>query len=165
MQLAAVEFARNVCHIEDAQTEEAHPDAKNKIIHSIPFNPKYQTIKATGVSMRLGTFDCAVKKGTLLWDMYEKGEAWKNAASSIASERHRHRFEFNNDYAKILEKNGFVISATSPDGFFVESIELSPELHPFFVGTQGHPEYKSSPLHPHPIFVRFIEKAMEMTQK
>ncbi|MCA9384007.1 CTP synthase, partial [Candidatus Dojkabacteria bacterium] len=155
MQLAAVEFARNVCGLKDAHTEEVAPDTKNKIIHQIPFDPKYQQIKGQGTSMRLGAYDCVLKKGTLIHKIYSKHKAFKK--ENTISERHRHRFEFNNEYRELLESNGLVISGTSPDNFFVEMIELPKEVHPFFVATQAHPEYKSMPLKPHPMFVEFIK--------
>lgn len=164
MQLAAVEFARNVVGLKDAHTEEIKPDAKHKIIHSIPFNEKYQTIKGDGVSMRLGSFDCKIKKNTLMWDIYDKHDAWKDGKKGLISERHRHRFEFNNAYKKQLEDKGFVISGTSPDDFFVENIELPKEIHPFFIATQAHPEYKTSPWSPHPLFLEFIDQASKLKQ-
>lgn len=158
MQLACVEFARNVVGLKDAHTEEVNPKSKNKIIHSIPFDPKYQTIKGKGTSMRLGTFPCVIKKGTLAEKIYSTS-AQPEAQSSklITFERHRHRFEFNNDYRKLLSDKGMIFSGTSPDDFFVEVIELPKKLHPFFIATQAHPEYKSSPLNPHPMFVEFIK--------
>lgn len=156
MQLAAVEFARNVVGLSDATSEEINPKSKNKIIHSIPFNKKYQTIKGDGTSMRLGSFDCVLKVNTLAYKIYAKHDAWHGKVGTI-SERHRHRFEFNNDYRQILSQKGFIISGTSPDDFFVEMIELANKDHPFFIATQGHPEYKSSPLKPHPMFIEFIK--------
>lgn len=158
MQLAAIEFARNVVGIKDAQTEENSPSSKHKIIHSIPFDTKYQTIKGDGTSMRLGSFDCKLKPGTLAYKIYQKHKQWAGA-EGVISERHRHRYEFNNTYRAELESKGLVISGTSPDDFFVEMIELSQKEHPFFIATQGHPEYKSTPVHPHPMFVEFIRAA------
>lgn len=157
MQLASIEFARDVAKIKDADTEENNDKAKNKIIHSIPFEPKYQVIKGDGCSMRLGSFNCILKKGTLAHEIYEKHNAFINQSKGIVVERHRHRFEFNNDFRKPLEKSGLVISGTSPDDFFVEFIELPKKVHPFFIGTQGHPEYKSTPINPHPIFIEFLK--------
>ena len=159
MQLAAVEFARNVAKIKDANTEEVDPKAKNKIIYSIPFNKKYQTIKGNGVSMRLGAFDCKIKKGSLIWDIYDKHNQWKDGKKGLVSERHRHRYEFNNIYRKPLEDKGLVISGTSPDDFFVENIELPTSVHPFFIATQAHPEYKSTPWNPHCFFLEFLAAA------
>ena len=157
MQLACVEYAQNVLKLEDAHSEEVNPNAKNKIIHSIPLNEKYQTIKGNGSSMRLGTFKCFLKKGTISEKIYSKYNEGSDLGDKyVIEERHRHRFEFNNEYKKQFEDAGFVFSGTSPDDMFVEMIELPEEKHPFFVATQAHPEYKSYPLKPHPLFLEFI---------
>jgi CTP synthase len=152
LQLAAVEFARNVVGIKDASSTEIDPDTKNPIIHDIPFDTKYQRIKGNGASMRLGGYKCILKPGTLAARIYGTTEI---------SERHRHRFEFNNDYRQALTDKGFVISGTSPDDFFVEMIELPESAHPFFLATQAHPEYKSRPLSPHPVFLAFLNAAIQ----
>jgi CTP synthase len=165
MQLAAVEFARNIVGLKKANSEEVDPKAKYKIIHSIPFNEKYQIIKGTGVSMRLGSFDCNIKKGSLIWSIYDKHDQWKNGKKGLVSERHRHRFEFNNEYREVLEKSGLVISGTSPDNFFVENIELPITKHPFFIATQAHPEYKSTPWKPHCFFLEFLHAANSHQEK
>jgi CTP synthase len=157
MQLASIEFARNVVGFKDAHTQEVDPKSKHLIVHEIPFNEKYQKIKGEGASMRLGAYDCVLKKGSLAEKIYKKHNAFKNEKKNLISERHRHRFEFNNQYRKNLEEKGFVISGTSPDNFFVEMIELPQEKHPFFLATQAHPEYKSAPLQPHPIFIEYIK--------
>jgi CTP synthase len=159
MQLACIEFARNVVGLKDANTEENKANAKDLIIHYIPFNEKYQTIKGAGTSMRLGAFDCIIKKGTLAYDVYTKHKVGKKLKDGNlqVSERHRHRLEFNNKYRKQLEAKGFIFSGTSPDDFFVEVIELPKKMHPFFIATQAHPEYKSSPLNPHPMFMEFVK--------
>ncbi len=162
MQLACVEYAQNVLKLKEAHSEEVNPKAKHKIIHSMPFTKKYQTIKGEGTSMRLGAFDCVLKKGTLAHEIYSKHKEFKNKSKNIISERHRHRFEFNNDYRKQFEKAGFVFSGVSPDDFFVEYIELDRKDHPFFIATQAHPEYKSRPLHPHPVFVDFINACITL---
>lgn len=164
MQLACVEYARNVLNIKDANSEEIDPKTKNPIIHSIPFNDKYQVIKGEGTSMRLGTFDCVVKKNTLTHEIYSKHSGFKIKNKSVIAERHRHRFEFNNKYREKFEEKGFVFSGTSPDNFFVEFIELPKNDHPFFIATQGHPEYKSSPQEPHPVFIEFLLSASEILQ-
>ena len=156
MQLAAIEFARQVAGLTDANTTEVNPHAPHPIIHDIPFEEKYQRIKGQGASMRLGAYDCVLKKGTLAYQIYHKHHAFKDPSKNLISERHRHRFEFNNDYRLQLEKAGLVISGTSPDDFFVEMIELPHSVHPFFLGTQPHPEYKSRPLQPHPIFIEYL---------
>ncbi|MEO8581025.1 MAG: CTP synthase [Patescibacteria group bacterium] len=163
MQLAAVEFARNVVGLKEAHTEEVNPKTPDPIIHAIPFDPHYQKIKGNGASMRLGAYDCVVKKGTLVYEIYQKHKQFKDAAKQLVSERHRHRFEFNNAYRKILEEKGFIISGTSPDDFFVEMIELPKSMHPFFIATQAHPEYKSRPLKPHAMFVEFLKAAEKKT--
>ncbi len=157
MQLACVEYARNVVGIKDAHTEEVMPSAKYKIIHSIPFNEKYQVIKGDGVSMRLGAYDCLLKKDTLAYKIYKKYKGFKDESKLLISERHRHRFEFNNKYRSLLSEHGFIFSGTSPDNFFVEFIELPTNIHPFFIATQGHPEYKSRPGKAHPLFKAFLK--------
>lgn len=157
MQLAAIEFARNVVGLKDAHTEEVNPKTPHPIIHAIPFDPHYQQIKGNGASMRLGAYDCVLKENTVVYDIYKKHDAFKDQTTHMISERHRHRFEFNNEYRTQLEEKGFVISGTSPDDFFVEMIELPKDQHPFFIATQAHPEYKSRPLKPHPIFIEFLK--------
>lgn len=159
MQLAAIEFARHVAGLKSAHTLEVDPKTAHPIIHSIPFDPKYQRIKGDGASMRLGGYDCILKPGSLVDTIYAKYDAFKDASKHLISERHRHRFEFNNAYREQLENQGFVISGTSPDNFFVEMIELPVKDHPFFVATQAHPEYKSRPLSPHPLFIEFMKAA------
>lgn len=165
MQLASVEYARNVVGLEGAHTKEVDPETPHPIIHDIPFEEKYQTIKGEGASMRLGAYDCVLKPGTLAHKIYKKHKAFKNEKKNLISERHRHRFEFNNDYRKPLEEKGFVISGTSPDDFFVEMIELPQDVHPFFIATQAHPEYKSMPLKPHPMFVEFLKAVITQAKK
>lgn len=164
MQLASIEFARNVVGLTDAHTTEVRPDTKHPIIHDIPFEKKYQRIKGEGASMRLGAYDCVLKPGTLAHSIYTKHTAFKDKKKNIISERHRHRFEFNNEYRDKLESAGFVISGTSPDNFFVEMIELPLSEHPFFIATQAHPEYKSFPLKPHALFIEYLA-AVEKNKK
>jgi len=165
MQLASVEFARHVVGLKDAHTKEVNPKTEHLIIHDIPFDKKYQKIKGVGASMRLGGYDCILKPGTLAHRIYSKHNAFKNKRKNLISERHRHRFEFNNAYRKQLEEKGFVISGTSPDDFFVEMIELPEKDHPFFIATQAHPEYKSQPLNPHPIFIEYMKAVLDYDQK
>lgn len=153
LQLAAVEFARHVVGLEDASSTEIDPSTKHPVIHDIPFDPKYQRIKGNGASMRLGAYTCVLKPATLAAQIY---------GTTKISERHRHRYEVNNDYRAQLEKAGLIISGTSPDDFFVEMIELDQKDHPFFLATQAHPEYKSRPLAPHPIFLAFLEAATKI---
>jgi CTP synthase len=157
MQLATVEYARNVLGWKDANSEELNPDTTHPIIHAIPEDERYQRIKAKGVTMRLGAFDCVIKNGSHVYEIYNKYNDWKDKKKNLISERHRHRYEFNNEYREALEKAGMVFSGTSPDNFFVEMIELPKTEHPFFVATQAHPEYKSRPTSPHPLFMEFIK--------
>lgn len=160
MQLAAVEFARHVAGLTDAHTKEVDPETKHPIIHDIPFESRYQRIKGDGTSMRLGAFDCVLKPDTLAYETYDKHQMFIDKESGVISERHRHRYEFNNDYREPLEQAGLLISGTSPDDFFVEMLELPKDQHPFFVATQAHPEYKSRPLRPHGLFIEFIKAAL-----
>lgn len=104
--------------------------------------------RAYGGTMRLGTWEAIIKKGTIAWDIYKK---------ELTSERHRHRYEVNDRYVPELEKAGLIISARSVKERLPEIMELSKNLHPFYFGTQGHPEYKSRPLKPHPIFLAFLK--------
>ena len=165
MQLASIEFARNVVGLKEANTEEVNPKSKDLIIHAIPFDKKYQKIKSNQASMRLGAYDCVLKKDTLAHQIYKKHHALKNQKTGLISERHRHRYEFNNDYRQTLENKGFIVAGTSPDNFFVEMIELSQKEHPFFLATQAHPEYKSKPLAPHPIFIEYLKAVAEFSKQ
>lgn len=151
LQLAAIEFARNVLGYKDASSTEIDSNTTHPVIYDIPFDPQYQRIKGDGTSMRLGAYNCTLKRGSLAAKIY---------GTTHISERHRHRYEFNNKYRQVLEDHGFVISGTSPDDFFVEMIELPQSAHPFFLATQAHPEYKSRPLSPHPIFTAFLKAAI-----
>lgn len=157
MQLAAIEFARNVCKLGSANTEEADPKTKYPIIHIMPHQKEYLAKRQYGATMRLGAWPCVLSKGSLIYEAYNK---WiKLGINSLytlpqVDERHRHRYEFNNKYKKIFQNYGMTFSGVSPDGILVEAIELSD--HPFFVGTQFHPEFKARPLNPHPLFLEFI---------
>lgn len=157
MQLACVEFARNELGLKDANTTENDPVTSNPVIHDIPERAELMTIKSRGVAMRLGGWDFKVKDKTLLDNIYNKYIFYKDTKNKIGSVRHRHRFEFNNDYIQDFEKQGMVISAMSVKGNFVDWIELPKSVHPFFIGTQGHPEYSSRPLKPHPVFLEFLK--------
>lgn len=161
MQLACVEFARNIVGLKNANSEEVDAKTQYPIIHSIPFDSKYQVIKGEGTSMRLGAFDCVIKKDTLAYELYTKYKIGKKLKDGnlLVSERHRHRYEFNNKFRKALEEKGMIFSGTSPDDFFVEVIELPKKVHPFYLATQAHPEYKSGPINPHPFFMEFVYAA------
>jgi CTP synthase len=147
MQLAVIEFARNVCNINMANSEEFEPDTPHPVIKIL--NGK-EGIKYYGGTLRRGSYPCVIKKGTLAYSIYKK---------ELIYERHRHRYEFNPEYREIFEKKGLVISGESPDGYLVEIIEL--KEHPFFIGVQFHPEFLSRPLKAHPIFREFVKSALK----
>jgi len=161
MQLAAVSFARDVIGLKDANSTEKNPGTKNPIIHLNPRQKENVKRRAYGGTMRLGAWDAVVKKRTIAWDAYEKYGGFLNKETGLTSERHRHRYEFNNKYLKDFEKKGMIFSATSTVENLVEIIELPKSVHPFYLGTQGHPEYKSRPLNPHPIFLEFIAACLK----
>jgi CTP synthase len=156
MQMAAIEFSRNVLGLIDANSEEVNPETKHPIIHVMPLQKEYLAKKKYGGTIRLGAWPCKLKEGTIAQKSYKK---WGKdlIENNIVMERHRHRYELNNEYREQLEKAGLIISGTSPDGVLCETIELPKNEHPFFVGTQFHPEYKSRPLSPHPLFVGFLQ--------
>jgi len=149
MQLATIEFARNVAGIKKANTTEIDPRTKDPVIHIMPEQEKKLLSLDYGGTMRLGAYPAKLIKGSLAARAYH---------STSISERHRHRFEFNNRYRSILSKKGLVFSGTSPDNMIVEIIELAD--HPFFLATQFHPELKSRPLRPHPLFTEFIKHCL-----
>ena len=143
MQMAVVEFARNILGLKDANSEEFDKESKNQVIH-IMENQKNVTKK--GGTMRLGAYPCKIKKNTLAYKIYGK---------ELIYERHRHRYEYNNDYKELLEKNGLICSGTSPDGSLVEIVEIP--KNKFFIAGQFHPEFKSRPDRPAPLFSNFIK--------
>jgi CTP synthase len=157
MQLACVEFARNVCNMKDANSEEVNPQTPYPIIHIMPNQKDYLEKKQYGATIRLGAWPCKLMKGSQIYDAYQKwsqlGICTQYKLPEIM-ERHRHRFEFNTKYKKVFEGKGMLFSGISPDGLLVEAIEI-PD-HPFFIGTQFHPEFKGRPLNPHPLFLEFI---------
>ena len=159
MQLAVVAFARSVLGWTDANSTEVNEKTKHPVVYIIPSQKEHMRKKSYGGTMRLGGWDALVKKNTRAYDLYKKYQGFSTKADGLTSERHRHRFEFNNKYAEDLEKKGLVISARSVEEGLVEIIEV-PD-HPFYVGTQGHPEYKSRPLNPHPLFMGFMEACSE----
>ena len=156
MQLAVVAFARDVLGWKDADTTENHPKALRPVIHLMPKQEEFMKRRSYGGTMRLGGWNAIVKPKTRTFSLYEKYNGFIDKSKGKTSERHRHRYEFNEKYTKELEKAGLVISARSVIENLVEIIELPNDVHPFYLGTQGHPEYKSKPLHPHPIFLGFI---------
>jgi CTP synthase len=147
MQMAVVEFARHVCHLDGAHTVEADPQTKYPVIHLMPGQ---RGIQDKGATMRLGAYPCELGEGSLAARIY---------GTSTISERHRHRFEVNNVYREDLERAGLRQSGLSPDQLLVEIIELA--NHPFFIGVQFHPEFKSKPHAPHPLFTSFIRAAQD----
>lgn len=157
MQLASVAFARDMLGWKDANTEENDPKSEHKVIHFIAAQKELIKKRAYGGTMRLGGWNALVRKGTRAWNIYNKYGGFIDKSKGLTSERHRHRYEFNGDYIPDYEKKGFIISAVSEDVGLVEIIELPEKEHPFYLGTQGHPEYKSRPLAPHPIFLAYIE--------
>jgi len=154
MQMAVIEFARNVAKLKDANSAEVNPKTENPVIHIMPGQEKIIAEKGYGGTIRLGGWPCQIKAGTHLAEAYAKF-----TKNKIISERHRHRFEFNNDYKEQFEKLGLIIAGTSPDGQIVEAIEI--KNHPFFIGVQFHPEYISRPLAPHPLFVEFVKVCLK----
>lgn len=157
MQLAVVSFARDVMGLSKANTSENDPNTPDPIIHFIPGQHDIVNKKLYGGTMRLGKCDAVVKKGSRVAKLYEKYGQDLASSDYIVSERHRHRYEFNDAYAQQIEQAGMHISGRSKVEGLVEFIELPTKDHPFYMATQGHPEYKSRPLAPHPIFLGFIE--------
>jgi len=143
MQMAVIEYARNVLELKDANSTEMNPKTKNPVIHIMEEQKK---ITKKGGTMRLGAWNCELKNETLAYSIYQ---------TKTISERHRHRYELNNNYIKDLKKHGLIASGINPNTNLVEIIEI--EKHPFFVGVQFHPEYKSTVANPHPLFVSFVK--------
>ena len=149
MQMVVVEYARDILGLKDANSAEFDEKSKNQVIHIME---EQKGIDKKGGTMRLGENPCIIKEGTLAQEVYGKTEI---------SERHRHRFEYNNDYKERLEKAGLICSGTSPDGKLVEIVELSQKEHPYFIAGQFHPELKSRPNKPAPLFVGLVKAAKE----
>ncbi|MDD3920534.1 MAG: CTP synthase [Eubacteriales bacterium] len=151
MQIAVIEFARHVCGVTDADSGEFSPDCINKVID---FMPDQREDMDKGGTMRLGAYPCQAAAGSLLERCYK---------TSLISERHRHRYEFNNDYRQVMTEHGLVIGGLSPDGRIVETIELP--QHPFYIGVQYHPEFKSRPNRAHPLFTGLLRAAIENAKR
>ena len=147
MQTACIEFARNVCGLTDANSSEFDPSTPHRIIYKLR---ELRGVEELGGTMRLGAWTCKIEPGTLAHKIYGKTEI---------SERHRHRYEFNREYESTLTAGGLRISGSTPDGTYVEMVEL-PD-HPHFIGCQFHPEFKSKPLEPHPLFSTFVGASYE----
>jgi len=150
MQTACIEYARNVSELKDADSTEFDLETPNPVIFKLR---DLVGVEELGGTMRLGAWPCRLRENSLVRNIYDGAEE--------ISERHRHRFEFNPEYRTRLEHDGLVFSGVSPDGKFVEMIELPRETHPWFVGCQFHPEYKSKPLNAHPLFAAFVKAAYE----
>ena len=150
MQMSVVEYARDVLGLKDANSSEFSKTTKNPVIHIME---EQKEIRKKGGTMRLGSYPCNIKQDSLAEKMYQTKQI---------DERHRHRFEYNNDYKEKLEKAGLICSGTSPDGKLVEIVELSQDKHPYFIASQFHPELKSRPNKPAPLFVGLVKKAKEL---
>ncbi len=146
MQLMAIEFARNVIGLKDANSTEFDPNTENPVIDLMEEQKKVENL---GGTMRLGAYPCVLVEGTKVRDIY---------GVERVNERHRHRYEFNNSFRKVFEDHGVVFSGLSPDGKLVEIIELKD--HPWYIGCQFHPEFKSKPFAPHPLFASFVRSAL-----
>jgi CTP synthase len=149
MQLAVIEFARNVAGIEQAQSTEFNPNTEAPVIALMEEQEK---VTDKGGTMRLGAYDCELAPHTLARRIY---------GSAQISERHRHRWEFNNHYREQLRAAGLVLCGLSPDQKLVEMVELPANEHPYFIGCQFHPEFKSRPTAPHPLFTAFVGAALD----
>lgn len=145
--MAVVEFARNVLEYKDANSEEFNEETMHPVIHIME---NQINIANKGGTMRLGAYPCYIKNGTLAEKIYNKNEI---------SERHRHRFEYNNNYKEEMEKHGLICSGLSPDGNLVEIVEL--KNHPYFIAVQFHPEFQSRPDRPHPLFINLVKAAQK----
>ena len=152
MQLAVIEYCRNVLGWKDANTAEINPKSSHVVIDIMPEQKKHMEVGNYGASMRLGAYPATLKNGTVAQGAY---------GTQKISERHRHRYEVNPEYIADIEKAGLVFSGTSPDGKLMEIAELPKSVHPFFLGTQFHPEFKARPLEPHPLFTAFIEACLK----
>jgi CTP synthase len=150
MQTACIEFARNMAGLRDADSTEFNEETPFPIIFKLR---DLVGVDELGGTMRLGAWDCELKDGSLASSVYH--------GARLISERHRHRYEFNPEYRDLLEREGLVFSGVSPDGKFVEIVELARESHPYFIACQFHPEYKSKPLDAHPLFTSFVKAAWQ----
>ncbi|HET8668432.1 MAG TPA: CTP synthase, partial [Terriglobales bacterium] len=149
MQTASVEFARNVCGLKDANSSEFDPATPHRIIYKLR---ELRGVEELGGTMRLGAWPCKLEPGSLAHEAYGQLEI---------SERHRHRYEFNQEYREQMCGAGLKITGITPDGTYVEIVELPQDQHPYFLGCQFHPEFKSKPLEPHPLFKSFIGASYE----
>ena len=149
MQIAVIEFARHVCGLEDASSKEFDALCKNPIIDLMV---DQKSIINKGGTLRLGNYECKLQKNTLAYEDYQ---------SEMILERHRHRYEFNNEYRSILAEKGLIFSGINPQSNLVEIIELPKQMHPHFIACQFHPEFKSRPTKSHPLFDSFVKASIE----
>jgi CTP synthase len=161
MQIAVIEFARHVAGLEGANSSEFDPNTPYPVIYLMRewFDERRQSVQRRddlsdkGATMRLGAYSCRIEKNSLAFEAYRQAEIF---------ERHRHRYEFNNEFMDQLKENGMIISGTSPNGELVEIIEIND--HPWFLGCQFHPEFKSRPMTPHPLFRDFIKASLKKSE-
>ncbi|MFA6279057.1 MAG: CTP synthase [Candidatus Paceibacterota bacterium] len=151
MQLMVIEYARNVLKLKNAHTTEIQKNSEDPVVDIMLEQKKHLSDKTYGGTMRLGSYPCYLKKGTIARNAYKK---------EMVDERHRHRYEINPAYVKKLEDAGLVFSGTSPDSILMEIAELPKSVHPFMLGTQFHPEFQARPLSPHPLFTEFLKAAI-----
>jgi CTP synthase len=156
MQMMVIEYAKNVLKLKDANTKEVDPKSKNIVIDVMESQKDNLKNKSYGGSMRLGAYKAVLKEGSIARESYGQKEVL---------ERHRHRYEVNPAYIADLEKNGLVFSGRSPDGHLMEIAELPRKEHPFFLGTQFHPEFLARPLAPHPLFSAFVKACINKRKK
>ena len=156
MQMMVIEYARNVLGLRDANTREVNPNAKNIVIDVMESQKEHLQNNRYGGSMRLGAYKAQLREGTIARNAYEQKEI---------IERHRHRYEVNPAFVADLEAKGLVFSGRSPEGHLMEIAELPKSKHPFFLGTQFHPEFLAHPLHPHPLFTAFIKACVKQNKK
>jgi CTP synthase len=163
MQMATIEYARNVAGLKSANTTEVDDNNPHPVIHIMPDQEKKLLNREYGATMRLGAWDCVIQRGTHTEAAYLSSGLIKKTGTPKISERHRHRYEFNNAYREQLVNAGLTIAGTTPDGKLVEIVEIKD--HPFFVGSQFHPEFLSRPLSPHPLFNGFMKAVLKIKNK
>lgn len=153
LQCAVIEFCRNVCNMEDANSQEFVKSTETPVVHFV--EGQHEDIKKSG-TMRLGAYECDLFRNTIAREAYGK---------KLCSERHRHRLEVNDEYIDVMAEKGFIVSGRNPDSHLVEIMELNPEVHPYFIGTQAHPEFKSRLGEPAPLFNGLMKAAVERLNK
>lgn len=165
MQLMTIEYVRHVVGLKGANTTEIDPKTAHPVIDIMPEQKKHIKEENFGATMRLGAYPCELKHGTVAYEAYAGDSQTNPPVSLTISERHRHRFEVNPDYIPQLEEAGLVFSGKSPNGVLMEIAELPKDVHPFMLGTQFHPELKSRPLSPHPLFTAFLSASIARGKK